>query len=115
MLDYLSKDVFGRYWNTVVDPLLKQAGPLAGTVLKRLETDSWECGGMNWSTDFAEEFKPYNGYDIIKYLPVVTGKIVESREVSNGFLAGLRKTIAHGVSVNNYPAISHRDASCTLP
>lgn len=70
---------------------------------------------MNWSTDFAEEFKPYNGYDIIKYLPVVTGKIVESREVSNAFLADLRKTIAHGVSVNNYPAISHRDASCTLP
>lgn len=43
------------------------------------------------------------------------GKIVESREVSNAFLADLRKTIAHGVSVNNYPAISHRDASCTLP
>lgn len=28
VLDYLSKDVFDRYWNTVVDPLLKQAGPL---------------------------------------------------------------------------------------
>jgi len=26
VLDYLSKDVFDRYWNTVVDPLLKQAG-----------------------------------------------------------------------------------------
>jgi len=102
VLDYLSKEVFDRYWHDVVDPLLKKAGPLAGTVLTQLETDSWECGGMNWSPGFAEDFKRYNGYDIIKHLPVVVGKIVDSREASNAFLADLRKTIAHCVSENHY-------------
>jgi hypothetical protein len=102
VIDYLSKDVFDRYWYKTVDPLLKKAGPLAGTVLKQLETDSWECGGMNWSPGFAADFKQYCGYDIIKYLPVVAGKIVENREVSNAFLADLRKTIAHCVSENHY-------------
>ena len=102
VIDYLSSDVFDRYWYRTVDPLLQKAGPLAGTVLKQLETDSWECGGMNWSPGFAADFKRYCGYDIMKYLPVVAGKIIENRAVSNGFLADLRKTIAHCVSENHY-------------
>jgi len=110
VLDYLSKDAFDRYWYDVVEPLLKKAGPMAGTVLKRLETDSWECGGMNWSPGFAEEFKRYNGYDIIKYLPVVTGNIVENRAISNAFLADFRKTIAHCVSQNHYRAFAEHAA-----
>jgi hypothetical protein len=114
VLDYLSKDVFDRYWEDVVDPLLKQAGPLAGTVLKRLETDSWECGGMNWSPSFAEEFKRHNGYDIRGYLPVVAGKIVESREASNAFLADLRKTIARCVSENHYRVFAERAAEYNM-
>jgi len=113
-LDYLSKDAFDRYWDEVVDPLLKQAGPLAGTVLKRLETDSWECGGMNWSPGFAEEFKRYNGYDIHKYLPVVAGKIVENRTVSNAFLADLRKTIAFCVSENHYRVFADHAAEYNM-
>lgn len=114
VLDYLSKEVFERYWNKTVDPLLKKAGPMAGTVLKQLETDSWECGGMNWSPDFAKDFKQYTGYDIIKYLAVVAGKIVENREVSNAFLADLRKTIAHSVSENHYKIFAQNAARYNL-
>jgi hypothetical protein len=110
VLDYLSRDVFERYWYQTVDPLLKKAGPLAGTVLTQLETDSWECGGMNWSPGLAEDFKRYCGYDLIKFLPVVAGKIVENREVSNAFLADLRKTIAHCVSENHYKAFAEHAA-----
>jgi len=102
VLDYLDPKVFDRYWDEVVDPLLKQAGPLAGTVLKQLETDSWECGGMNWSPGFAKDFQKYRGYDLIKYLPVIAGKIVDNRASSNAFLADLRKTIAGCVAVNHY-------------
>jgi len=102
VIDYLSKYVFDRYWHKTVDPLLKKAGHMAGTVLKQLETDSWECGGMNWSPGFAADFKQYCGYDIVKYLPIVAGKIIENRAHSNAFLADLRKTIAHCVSENHY-------------
>lgn len=110
VLDYLSKEVFNRYWDDVVDPLLKKAGPMAGTVLTQLETDSWECGGLNWSPTFAEDFKRYNGYDLIRYLPVIAGKIVESREASNAFLADFRKTIAHCVSENHYKTFAENAA-----
>ena len=110
VLDYLSKSVFDKYWADVVDPLLQKAGPLAGTVLKQLETDSWECGGMNWSPGFAEDFKRYRGYDLIQYLPIVAGKIVENRQVSNAFLADLRKTIAACVSDNHYKGFAEHAA-----
>lgn len=110
VIDYLSSEAFENYWNRNVQHLLEQAGPMAGTVLKQLETDSWECGGMNWSIHFAEEFKEYNGYDIIKYLPVVAGKIIENREISNAFLADLRKTIAHLVSENHYRVFAEHAA-----
>jgi len=102
VIDYLSRDAFDRYWNEVVEPLLEDAGPLAGTTLKQLETDSWECGGMNWSPDFAADFIKYRGYDPIPYLPVFAGKIVESRDISNAFLADFRKTLGDCVADNHY-------------
>lgn len=102
VLDYLSRDAFDRYWNEVVTPLLDDAGPLAGTTLKQLETDSWECGGMNWSPGFVAEFRKYRGYDLIRYLPVLAGRIVESRDVSNAFLADFRKTLGDCVADNHY-------------
>ena len=102
VLDYLSRNAFDRYWNEIVEPLLKDAGPLAGTTLKQLETDSWECGGMNWSPDFAADFMNYRGYDPIPYLPVFAGKIVENRDVSNAFLADFRKTLGDCVADNHY-------------
>ena len=102
VIDYLSRDAFDRYWNEIVEPLLDDAGPLAGTTLKQLETDSWECGGMNWSPDFAADFIKYRGYEPIPYLPVFAGKIVESRDVSNVFLADFRKTLGDCVADNHY-------------
>ena len=114
VLDYLDKEVFNKYWNDIVDPLLKSAGSMAGTVLTHLETDSWECGGMNWSTGFPDYFESYCGYDIIKYLPVVAGKIIDSRELSNCFLADLRKTIAACVSENHYATFAERAAEYNM-
>jgi hypothetical protein len=102
VIDYLSRDAFDLYWNQVVDPLLAAAGSLKGTVLKQLETDSWECGGMNWSPGFADDFKKYRRYDPIPWLPVVAGKIVQSRQASNSFLADLRKTLGDCVADNHY-------------
>jgi hypothetical protein len=102
VIDYLSRGAFDRYWNEVVEPLLEDAGPLAGTTLKQLETDSWECGGMNWSPDFAADFIKYRGYDPTPYLPVFAGKIVESRYFSNAFLADFRKTLGDCVADNHY-------------
>ena len=102
VLDYMSKDAFDFYWKDVVEPIMNAAGDHVGTTLKYMETDSWECGGMNWTDDFAEEFKNYRGYDLINYLPIVAGYVIEDVNTSNAFLADLRKTIADLVANNHY-------------
>lgn len=103
VLDYMNKDAFDYYWNTVVEPIFEAAGEKhVGSTLKFMETDSWECGGMNWTDSFAEEFQAYCGYDLTSYLPIIAGHIVGNIDVSNAFLADFRKTMGHLVAVNHY-------------
>lgn len=102
VIDHLSAEVFRAYWNRHVEPLLQDIGPLAGKTLKYLQTDSWELGGVNWTDNFAAEFKKRRGYDVLPYLPVLAGQILESRDVCNRFLADFRKTIGDLVSDNHY-------------
>ncbi|SDL54877.1 alpha-L-rhamnosidase [Catalinimonas alkaloidigena] len=108
VLDPLSADKFNRYWNTHVEPLLKLIGPMAGKTLKYLQTDSWEAGGCNWTETFAQEFEKRRGYSLWPYLPVVAGQLVENRDVSNRFLADLRKTISDCVAENHYAVFAER-------
>jgi len=102
VLDYMSEKAFRRYWARRVEPLVQAIGPLAGKTLRYLHTDSWECGGMNWTPGFEREFKARRGYDVIPYLPVIAGCIIDSRDASNAFLADFRKTIADCVADHNY-------------
>ncbi|MBN1845869.1 MAG: discoidin domain-containing protein [Sedimentisphaerales bacterium] len=102
VLDYLDSDCLQIHWDQVVEPILAEIGPLAGTTLKYLATDSWECGGANWTSRFVDEFQKRRGYDPTVFLPVIAGVIVDSRNVSNRFLADFRKTIADCIADNHY-------------
>ncbi|GAB1453688.1 hypothetical protein MASR2M47_37440 [Draconibacterium sp.] len=102
VLDYMSKDAFDFYWNDVVEPIFKAAGDHVGTTLKYMETDSWECGGMNWADNFSSEFKHYRGYELTNYLPVVAGYVVNNVQTTNAFLADFRKTLGDLVAYNHY-------------
>ena len=108
VIDYTSEKHFNRYWNTNVEPLLQMIGNKAGKTLKYLQTDSFEAGGMNWSDKFEDEFKKRRGYDPLLYLPILAGKIIENREVSNRFLTDLRKTLSDCISDNHYRVFAER-------
>lgn len=92
-LDVYSADAFQRYWNRIVEPLVADAGPLAGKSLKYLYTDSWEIELANWTPNLPAEFQQRNGYDLLPWLPVLAGHIVNSREQSDRFLFDYRKTL----------------------
>ncbi len=106
VLDYMSKEAFDFYWKDVVEPIFKAAGDHVGTTLTYMETDSWECGGMNWTDDFPDEFKQYRGYDMLSYLPVVAGYVIDDINRSNAFLADFRKTLGDLVAYNHYARFS---------
>ena len=86
------------YWDRVVAPLLEDVRPHLGTTLRYLHTDSWECGGANWTNSLRRDFLSRRGYDLLPYLPVIAGKIVEDRQASNRFLADFRKTLADAMA-----------------
>ena len=102
VVDYLDANAIKSYWRQVVAPLIAAAGSLAGTTLVGIQTDSWEGGGLNWTPRLPDEFRKRRGYDLIPYLPVLTGRIVGNRDASNRFLADFRKTIAECMAENHY-------------
>lgn len=108
VIDYTSEKHFNRYWDTHVEPLLQLIGNKAGKTLRYLQTDSFEAGGMNWSDGFEQEFRQRRGYDPIPYLPILAGKIIENRDVSNRFLSDLRKTLSDCISDNHYRVFAQR-------
>ena len=101
-IDVYDAGAFQRYWNAVVEPLIADAGPLAGNTLKYLHTDSWEVENVNWTPTLRAEFIKRRGYDPVPWLPVIAGRIVNSREQSDRFLFDFRKTLGDLTIDNHY-------------
>ena len=99
--DKLSKRGSEAAFDGLMGKLIKDVGPLAGKTLVRTHIDSWEMGGQNWTTGFETEFKRRRGYDPLPYLPVVSGRVVGSREISERFLWDFRQTISETM-IDNY-------------
>ena len=105
-MDWLNAAAMDHHFRSMAEVLLADAGPLAGRSLKYLHDDSWEVGLPNWTHGFLDEFKRYRGYDGRPYLPVLTGRIVGSSEVSDRFLYDFRKTIADCLAENHYARLA---------
>jgi hypothetical protein len=87
--------------------IVRRMGPgLSKDVLSMLHVDSWECGSQNWSSGFREEFRRRRGYDLMPYLPVMTGLPVENAAISERFLLDVRETIAELVNDIFYKTLS---------
>lgn len=86
---------------------IRRVGPeLAGRVLKIFHVDSWECGSQNWSPVFREEFRRRRGYDLLRWLPVMTGIPLESADSSEKFLYDIRQTIVELIQDNFYTTMA---------
>lgn len=101
-VDKMSREAFDQFWAGGMAPLIKELGPLAGKVLNNVLVDSYEMGCQNWTPKFREEFKKRRGYDLLMYLPTMTGRYVESGEASERFLVDLRRTVSDLFKDNYY-------------
>jgi hypothetical protein len=73
--------------------------------LTTLHMDSWESGAQNWTPSFLAEFKKRRGYDARPWLPVYTGRAIQSLEMSERFLWDLRLTGQELVLENHAGAV----------
>ena len=103
-VDKLSSKHVKNYSKTYLDMVSGALGPYFGRSFRYFLMDSWEAGVENWTDEMIGEFQRRRGYDPTPYLPVLTGRIIESADVSDRFLWDFRRTIADLLAENHYAA-----------
>ena len=101
--DKFNRAALDAHFAAYVQKLLARIGPRtnANGGLTMLHFDSWEMSSQNWSPGFRAEFRKRRGYDPLKYLPALTGRVVGSEEMSERVLWDLRRT-AQELVVENH-------------
>jgi (4-O-methyl)-D-glucuronate---lignin esterase len=92
--DKLSKKATEAQFAGLMGKLLKDQTAVGGKALTMTHIDSWETGSQNWTPGFRQIFQDRHGYDLLPYLPILTGRAVENREISERFLWDLRRLVA---------------------
>lgn len=104
-VDKLDADLVDGYFSDYLGFFEEALGSnLAG--VSALLSDSIESGPQNWTRAMRAEFMKHRGYDLLPWLPAVSGIIVGSPEQSDAFLWDLRKTISDLLAENHYRTIA---------
>ena len=109
-IDKLDADAVAFQFEKAVGRIIKEAGPLAGKTFNALLFDSFEAGFQTWTQKFPAEFQARKSYALIPYLPVLTGRIIESPAVSEAVLWDFRHVIEELIA-DNYFGTMHRLAA----
>ncbi len=101
--DKFSKAAAAAHYQGLMAKVIADNHRLTGTnkVLVSTHIDSWEVGSQNWTPRMREEFQKRRGYDLWKFLPAYTGRVIDSAEVTERFLYDLRQTVSDLI-VENY-------------
>jgi len=106
-VDKLSAKHVSAYFTNYLDQYKNATGGLMGKHgLQYIITDSWEAGTQNWTDDMLKEFKNRRGYDMLSWIPVLTGHVVETADASERFLWDFRKTLGDLVTKNHYDLLT---------
>ena len=68
--------------------------------VKYLLTDSYEAEQETWTPAMMQEFKARRGYDLLPWLPALTGELVGTAEDTEKFLWDWRRTIGELIAEN---------------
>lgn len=112
--DKLSKAAATLHFDNLMGKIIQKNKSLTGQdkQLVGVHIDSWENGSQNWTPLMRDEFRKRRSYDILQFLPVLSGRIVGSTEISERFLWDLRQTVSEMV-IENYAGtfreLAHRN------
>lgn len=97
-IDKQSKKIAQYHFDSYIGKFLSSMPAEDRTALKYAVVDSYEKGAQNWTDGFAQKFEQRYGYDPIPYLPVYSGRAVNSVEKSERFLWDMRRLVADNVA-----------------
>ena len=100
-VDQLDQEAWMDYFRTYMNMYKEAAGGKVGQRgIQYILTDSYEAEQMTWTKTLPAEFKARRGYDLIPWLPVLTGEIFRSSEESEKFLFDWRETLGELFAAN---------------
>ena len=97
-VDKINREPLKQHFDAYIGKLLASMPEQDRKAFKYVIADSYEVGSQNWTDGFAEIFRKRYGYDPLLWLPVLTGRVVESPEKSDRFLWDLRRLVADRVA-----------------
>lgn len=106
-IDKLSKEAVDMHFDAFFGTIEKNLGSVLGKELHRTFIDSYEVGMQNWTDNLPAEFKKRKGYSILKYMPVLAGRIVKDIPTSEKFLWDFRRNLAD-MFADNYVGHFHK-------
>jgi hypothetical protein len=89
--DKLSREAMSEHWKYGIQTILERLGD---STLDGVLFDSYETSGGNWTAKMPEEFASRRRYDLIRWLPALTGRYIDSVQGTESFLSDFRRTIA---------------------
>ncbi|AUZ36428.1 glycoside hydrolase [Arthrobacter sp. PGP41] len=100
----LVTEYFEHYLGFFEDALGSESVGTKG--VSALLSDSIESGLQNWTGAMRREFRERRGYDLLPWLPAVTGILVGTAQQSDAVLWDLRRTISELLAENHYGTIA---------
>lgn len=97
-VDKMNRTALKAHFDAYITPLLKKLTPAERKSWTHVIADSYETGPQNWTDGFASDFKKRFGYDPMRFLPVMGGRIVGSADQSDRFLWDLRRFVADRIA-----------------
>jgi alpha-L-rhamnosidase/F5/8 type C domain/Glycosyl hydrolases family 2, sugar binding domain len=100
-VDKLSRPFFKNHYDVFVKKVVENSKKVSPNALQYVEIDSYEMGGQNWTEGIDALFLKEYGYDFKAFLPLITGRFVESMDASEAILEDYRELICN-LMTNNY-------------
>jgi len=105
-VDKLSRKAVDLHWNSFISKVIADAG--GRRALTTLLIDSYEVGMHNWTDGFEQEFQKRRGYNLIPMLICMTGRIVDSADITERVLWDVRRTVAELMQENYFGYLAEK-------
>ncbi len=108
-VDKFNSAALDLHWKNSMQPWLDD--PETRPFISATHSDSYERFYQTWTTPMAEQFEQLRGYELKKYLPALTGRVVGSVLETERFLWDYRATIVDLFNENYFSRMQELSAA----
>jgi len=101
-IDHFNPKASEVHFQYLIDKLQKELGDFTNSALKFMYLCSYELQGLVWTPNMLSEFRNRRGYDMTPFLPVLFGKIIQNKEITDRFLFDFQMTLSDLIIEGHY-------------